>query len=116
MGDTHVQLRMALQYAAQHQRRGGNGFLVGVAHENAEIEARHACIVGQFRTPTRCGVQKQRHIQLHHGAIEIVEPRIIQIERIIRAGMRSRQTELRDAALQLAHRRIHILHRQGRRA
>ena len=112
MAHAHVQRRVAIEHAAEHQRRDGEALLVAEAQPEVAVEA------GQALVPTRAvdavgrRVQQHRHVELGAGPPHRIEGSVVERPAQVGAEVRRDQPELPDGPVQLGDGRVGVLHRE----
>jgi hypothetical protein len=85
MGEANLQRRMALEHAAEHQARGGDGGVERIADQIGEIIRRQAVGAGHVDR-----MEQNERIELRRRRPNRLEFRIIEVlARDIRADLRS---------------------------
>ena len=85
---------MTVEHAAEDQGGHRQRLVVGVAHEQAEVEAVEAAVGRRALTSRRRRVEEQRHVELHEGAVEVVEPAVVELEAEVGADVGRGEAEV----------------------
>ncbi len=115
VGETHVEVGVAVEDTTEHERRRGEGLLVRVADDEVESEPSQSGVGHRPTSVVRDTVDEERHVELDDSAVEVVESPIVGRHPVVGADVAGDESEIADRSVELDDRCVGVLHRELRR-